>query len=70
MGEPMIRKANTGQTGVRPASSALGEQLRHMFDHVARDPMPEHLMELVDQLEDAYVAGQVARARELHASDA
>jgi hypothetical protein len=29
-----------------------------MFDYMASDPMPAHLVELADQLERAYVARQ------------
>jgi hypothetical protein len=45
---------------VRPAARALGAKLRDMFDFVASGPMPQHLVDLVDQLERAYEASQTA----------
>jgi hypothetical protein len=43
---------------VAPANRTLGVTLRDMFDCVANGPMPQHLVELVDQLERAYEARQ------------
>jgi hypothetical protein len=51
----------TGQaarTKLDPAARALGARLREMFDAVASGPMPEHLVDLVDQLERAHEARQ------------
>lgn len=43
---------------VQPTARALGAKLRDMFDCVASGPMPQHLVDLVDQLERAYETRQ------------
>ena len=35
----------------RPALAGVGERLREMFDAMTAGPMPDHLVDLVDQLE-------------------
>jgi hypothetical protein len=46
----------------QPAAHGLGASLREMFDSVARGPMPDQLVALVDRLERAHEARQ-AEAR-------
>jgi hypothetical protein len=36
---------------VRSAAQGLGDQLKAMFDHIASEPLPNDLMELVDELD-------------------
>jgi hypothetical protein len=43
----------------KPGVGALGVRLRDMFDHMARGPMPVHLVDLIEQLEHAYAARQI-----------
>jgi len=50
----MTRDANDESPRMRAGARAIGERLREMFASVASDPMPEHLLALVDQLEVAY----------------
>ena len=56
--------SNPASPRARPAVRAIAERLREMFDSVAAGPMPEHLLNLVDQLEAAYHLdqGRVAEA--------
>ena len=35
----------------RPGMAGIGERLREMFDAMTAGPMPDHLVDLVDQLE-------------------
>jgi len=35
----------------RPGLDGLGQQLREMFHEMVAGPMPQHLMDIVDQLE-------------------
>ena len=36
---------------IRKATEGLGAQLKAMFDHVASEPLPDEITELVDTLE-------------------
>jgi hypothetical protein len=38
-------------TTVREAAQGLGEQLKAMFDGVASEPLPDEIIDLVDDLE-------------------
>jgi hypothetical protein len=40
----------------RPVLDGVGDRLRQMFDSLASDRMPDHLLALVDQLEAGYIA--------------
>jgi hypothetical protein len=49
----MTRTSNSQAAKVQPAARALGARLREMFESVAAGPMPDHLVDLIDQLEQA-----------------
>ncbi len=49
----------------RPALAGVGERLREMFDAMTSGPQPEHLVDLVDQLEAQAVADPAGPAKGL-----
>ncbi|HEX8232682.1 MAG TPA: NepR family anti-sigma factor [Caulobacteraceae bacterium] len=46
----MASATHSAPTG-RPALDGLGQQLREMFQEIIAGPMPQHLVDIVDQLE-------------------
>lgn len=55
----------TGRSNI----NGIGERLRAMFDSVASGPMPDHLIALVDQLEEAWRADQPAERQAIAATE-
>ena len=65
----MTFESNMKGLRTRAGARAIGDRLRDMFDHLTSGPLPEHLINLVDQLEAAHAA-EAARQAELAASAA
>jgi hypothetical protein len=55
---PFKPNSEAGQAKLQPTARGLGPRLREMFASMAQGPMPEHLVDLVDQLERAYETRQ------------
>lgn len=51
-------------TGPRGASAGADRLVKAAFTHMAVQPVPEHLIELVDELEAAQSAGHLNRSSE------
>nr|WP_276208712.1 NepR family anti-sigma factor [Caulobacter sp. 17J65-9] len=58
-GKTKSAQSDTPENGALDASAPIGDQLKAMFDTVATSPMPEHLAQLVDELEEKYRAGEL-----------
>ena len=46
-----------------PPRERLGCELKSMFENLTSGPMPEHLLQLADALEDAFQRGELFEPR-------
>lgn len=50
-------------TDLRSSQPEIGDQLKRMFGEITEGPLPSRLLELADQLEEAFQRGELFETR-------